>query len=332
VVLFLCLNIYFVVVLERGVSGILLGTLISSFVLAAVLITGVIALTGVSFSRSALREVVGFGLPLLPAVLADTVMDMTDKAFLTRLASASVVGAYSLGGRVAALLHLFISVPFAQIWVVRRFEQIRKSSDHAESAPIFTYFVVVITTAGLATAMLAPEIVRVVSSAEYQAAVVVVPFLVLSFILVAVKMQLQRGLYQAKQTGLIAGNSLISAVVSVPLTYVLVVWFGLIGAAVAALLTSAFRAALMAWFGFRYGRVPPGFEWRRVTGVIALAAVTYVSIIFTVGTTVSVARTAAKIGALALFVAFAVFAGIGPRERKTFSGLIRAWLPAGLTR
>lgn len=332
VLLFLGLNIYFVVVLELGVTGILLGTLISSFVLAAVLMTGVIAVTGVSFSRSALREVVAFGLPLLPAVLADTVMDMTDKAFLSRLASASVVGAYSLGGRVAALLHLFISVPFAQIWVVRRFEQIPKASDHAESAPVFTYFVIVITTAGLATAVFAPEIVRVVSSAEYQAAVVVVPFLVLSFILVALKMQLQMGLYQAKQTGLIAANSLISAAVSIPLTYVLVARFGLIGAAVAALLTSAFRAGLMAWFGFRYCRVPPGFEWRRVMAVIALAAVTYLSALLTLGTTVSVAGTTAKIGALAVFLAFAVFAGIGPRERKTFSGLIRAWLPAGFAR
>ena len=332
VVLFLCLNIYFVVVLELSVRGILLGTLISSFVLAAVLITGVIALTGVSFSRRALREVLGFGLPLLPTVLADTVMDMTDKAFLNRLASASLVGAYSLGGRVAALLHLFISIPFAQIWVVRRFEQISKSSDHAESAPIFTYFVIVITAAGLATAMLAPEIVRVVSSSDYEAAVVVVPFLVLSFILVAVKMQLQMGLYQAKQTGLLAANSFISAAVNIPLTYALVSRFGLIGAAVATLLTSALRASLTAWFGFRYCPVAPGFEWRRITAVIALAAVTYVCAILTIGTTVSVAGTAAKIGALAVFLALAAFAGIGPRERKTFSGLIRAWLPAGLAR
>ena len=332
VLLFLCLNIYFVVVLELSVTGILLGTLISSFALAAVLVTGVIAMTGTSFSSRALRAVVGFGLPLLPSVLADTVMDMTDKAFLNRLGSASLVGAYSLGSRVAALLHLFISIPFSQIWVVRRFEQIPKASDREESAPVFTYFVIVITVAGLATAMLAPEIVRVVSSSDYEAAVGVIPFLVLSFILVALKMQLQMGLYQAKQTGLIAANSFISAAVNIPLTYVLVLRFGLIGAAVATLLTSALRAGLTAWFGFRHCPVPPGFEWRRVTAVIALAVVTYLSAMLAVGTTVSIAATSVKLGALGVFLALVVFAGIGPRERKTFSGLIRARLPAGLAR
>ena len=333
VILFLTLNILFVVVLGMGVRGILLGTLISSTVLAAALLLTIVPRIGLSFSPAVLRSLLSFGLPLLPAVMADTVMDMTDKYFLNRLGSAASVGAYSLGNRVAALLHLFMSMPFATIWVVRRFERTRAASDHVDTAPIFTYFVIAITTAGLATAVMAPEIVHLVASAEYAAAAFVVPLLVVSYIVVALRMQLQLRIYQAKQTGLVAANAFVALAANIPLTYVLVGHFGLTGAAMAMVITNLLRAGGIAWLGKRYCELPLGFEWRRVSGVIGLAAITYLGVVLAVGVTVSVAAMAAKIAAVGLFLGLLVFARIvSPEERKTFAVLIRACLPPGLAR
>ena len=121
-VLALILNIYFIVVLKMGVIGILYSSMIAAAFTTVMLTIPIFKNTGIRFSLVKLKEMLAFGLPLIPSSIANMVVLVSDKFFLRFLVSLTETGLYSLAARFAVIPGHFIVYPFMQIWDVRRLE------------------------------------------------------------------------------------------------------------------------------------------------------------------------------------------------------------------
>jgi O-antigen/teichoic acid export membrane protein len=110
------LNILFVLVLHKGVLGILLGGLIAAFLLYSISLRSIIKNAKLSFSIAELKEMLNFGLPLVPAGLAAWIMTMGDRYFLQFLSNLTELSLYSLGYKFGLVIQLLIVGPFNLAW------------------------------------------------------------------------------------------------------------------------------------------------------------------------------------------------------------------------
>jgi O-antigen/teichoic acid export membrane protein len=319
-VLLLSSTIFFVVGMDMGVAGIFCGTLLSGSLVAGALAIAILREVGVGFNRPLLGEMLKVGLPLSPAALGDSVVESSDKYVLNRYLGATVVGPYALGGRLAALLATFISAPFGQIWVVRRLETMR-IGEQAPFAQIFTYYVMVMTTAGLGLSLLAPEVVRALAAPEFASAAVVIPLLALAHIMTGVNTNLQIGIYHAKRTDLLLWISLACALASIPLQLVLAPRWGIVGAGAGMALINALRATLTGWAGHRWVGAQAGIEWRRSAATLALAAVCYGVGVGATGQSIGVGSFMVRLSVFGVFLAALVLTPIMSRAERR--GLVR---------
>jgi len=148
--------------------------------------------------------------------------------------------------------------------------------------------------------------------------------LVLAFIMLAINMHFEIGLYHAKQTKWLMGVSLLCALINVPVSYLLIVQWGIIGAATAVLLIYTLRTAVTGWLSCAVCHVPLEFEWRRVGAILAMAGLCAGVAHLLLGVDISWAAAATKMGLLGLFLGSILVTGfMSADERRTLLALFK---------
>lgn len=284
-----------------GVMGVVMATAATFFVIAIATLISLLRRTGLHFDVACARAMLTLGLPMLPARMADLSTEFTDKYFINAFVSAAAVGHYSLAQRLVSLLQSFIASPFAQVWIVRRLETLGDNDEQEVFARIFTVFLAVMAGAGLILATYAPEIIAIISSAQYQSAAALVPVLALSMAIMPIDMNFQLGIIHAKKTVFLLYASLVAALVNVLFMYLLVRGYAVFGATLALLLTNVIRVALVAWFSLRFCDSKLRFEWGRTALLLSAAVVCYLVARGLFGEAVAVTTSVAKLPVLAVY-------------------------------
>ena len=103
-------NYYFVYILKMGVLGALYSTLFGSLIIFLLSFPYILRKINIQYySISILKKLLRFGLPFLPAVLFQMIIDFSDRIILSKLMGLSAVGTYSAGYKVAGIIMLLIS-------------------------------------------------------------------------------------------------------------------------------------------------------------------------------------------------------------------------------
>jgi O-antigen/teichoic acid export membrane protein len=247
-VIVISLNIYFIVFLKLGVLGILLSTLIVAIITTFVLNIPILFKVGIRFSNSIFRELIIFGLPLVPAQIGGFFVHLSDRFFLKAYVSIADAGLYSLGHRFGTLTGTFISTPFNQIWQPRRLELYKKEGSNELFGRIFTYYIAIVAFAGLAVAVLTKEVLMIMASPEFWAAYSIVPLIVLANIIFNLNSQLDIGILIRKKTkylGFIDGSNGILILIA---NFLLIPKFGIYGAAYAKIIAYVYQTSLYYYF------------------------------------------------------------------------------------
>ena len=110
------LIIYFVTVLREGALGSLRAQVISALVMAVPSLWIIIRASSRHFSRSMLRSSLAFSLPLLPHLLANWMLNVSDRIILAGQVSNSQLGLYALGYQFGILLNM-VALALNNAWV-----------------------------------------------------------------------------------------------------------------------------------------------------------------------------------------------------------------------
>jgi O-antigen/teichoic acid export membrane protein len=214
-----------------------------------------------------MREMVSYGIPLIPASFADAALPVVERHFINVLVGPSAVGIYSLGHRLASMLQMFIAKPFSEIFFVRRFETLAKGEDQGVFNRILLVFVALMITCSLGLSLFGHEIITLISPEEYLGIIPAIPVLGLCFVLSSLNLNIQLGIIYQKKTWTIPVIGLVALLASVPANYLLIGKFGILGAALALLLINILRIATTLTINLLIGTRLINIDWPRAIAI-----------------------------------------------------------------
>ena len=257
-----------VVVWDLGPIGVIVGNFTGTLLVYICLLGYRREQLGLELDRPLLREMNRFGMPLVPSALFLWVLNFSDRFFLVKLSGPREVGLYSIGVRVASAIILFLAA-FRTAWPAFAYS----IDDDREAARtysyVLTYIVVITSWMALALGVLAPWLVRLLTTEEFYGAERVVAPLAFAAVAFGAYIVVVIGIGRARRTRsnwLITGAA---ALLNGALNVALIPPFGMMGAAVATIGAYGTLFLGMAWKAQRVFPVP--YQWRRVATAAAAA-------------------------------------------------------------
>ena len=231
-------NIYFVAHLRIGVLGILYSYLTGEIVMLILLIPLMLKEMTLKFDPGILNLTLSFGFPLIFVSLANILLNMGDRYILKFLVDYKEVGLYNLGYKFAGLMNMLLIQSFTLALLPIAQKMYGKEGDKRFYTKMMTYLMFVLAWTGLALSIFSREIIEIfTSNRAYWASADVVPFLVLAYLFSGAKSVANLGLYLTAKTNYIAYNTIGAMILNIGLNFILIPKFGMMGAAVATLLS-----------------------------------------------------------------------------------------------
>lgn len=181
-------------------------------------------------------------LPLVPHVLAGTLLDSSNKIIITKLCGSEDTALYSLINTCAMVVTLFVtSVNGA--WVPWFFGQMEKKA-YATIQKVVKITIPMIALVALALCLVAPEVVLILGSQSYAESVFLMPPMILTCVVRYVYSLYVNIEFYNKKTGGISVATAIAAAVNIGLNLVVIRFFGYVAAAYTTLLANVLMLVL----------------------------------------------------------------------------------------
>jgi len=270
----LSLNILFVVYLRMGIEGVLTSSIITSAVVATGMSGYLVRRVGFGFTRARFRQMLGFGVPLVPWWVGNFILVFSDRFFLNHYTSTSAVGIYSLAYKFAFLLNALAYSPFETIWTSARFEVAKRPDASEIYARVFFYMNVVLGILGLLLALFVRDFLSVMSDPAFLPAYRVVPLLIAAQVVFIWAAYWSVGIYVTGRTKILATGAIVLVPLTLILNYFFIPPFGMYGAVGATLAAYAARFFWIYYFAQRY--YPSRYQWANIVKLYGIlgAAVT----------------------------------------------------------
>lgn len=272
----LALNFYLVLAVGWGIEAVFASNLIASATTTLILWGLTAKLMRGSFHRMITRRALMFGLPFVPTGIAYAINEFIDRFFLnamsrfdvTRIYGAdftaeAVVGVYNACYKLAVFMLLFIQM-FRMAW--QPFF-LRHADD--DEAPLlfshaFTYFNMIAAVLFLGISLFADQIVAIripvidatLIGEKYWMGLHVVPFLLLAYWFQGWYVNFTAGIFIREKTGRLPQVTIVGAVVTVVVNYLLVPRYGMIGAAFSTVASYMVMALMIYVYSQRSYPVP----------------------------------------------------------------------------
>jgi O-antigen/teichoic acid export membrane protein len=258
---------------------------------------------GTRFEWNKLGPVVRYGLPLVFAGVASSLLQNADRYLLGFWASLGALGVYALAIRVSNVVPILLLDPFTKSFGPFRFSIMKQEQAKEVYATILTYYVIASGFVTLALCAFTEEGVKLISAPAYWEAYKVVPILLLLGPIGGINYCFQTGIYIHKKTNYIFYISVASGLASLGLDLLLIPRWGIYGAAAASVLAQV--AATVLTYAVSQRIYPVGYGFRRLAKVSAalmvMALVAFQCHFNSVPLTIAV-----KPGVLALFPAMLI--------------------------
>jgi O-antigen/teichoic acid export membrane protein len=269
----LSLIVLFLVGFKWGVQGVLYANALANGIAGLALSAVVISAVPTRIVVPKLREMVRYGLPIVPSYVVSFLLVFSDRIFLRHYASLTDVGVYSLGYKLAGIVTVLVGGPFSMTWAWQQFELAKRKDGREMYAKIQVYQLLVAVTIGLGVSVFAKDVLRVMTTEPYWGAAHIVPLIVLSCILGDTRGVVISGILVQRATHYLPLIGVVSAITNLVLNYVLISRYKAMGAAVATLLSYAVHLALTYCVAQRVYFVP--YQYVRNAAVLASGTAIY---------------------------------------------------------
>lgn len=247
-VISLSLNILFLVGFGWGIYGILYSMLIAKSVNLLIVVPLTLSSIQISFSWAKLKEMLIYGLPLVPASMGMFIMHFSDRFFIQYYVDLSELGIYSLAYKFGMILAVLITGPIFKIWNTQRFEIARQNNPGPVFGRMFTYFALALTSFALAMCVFIEEAISIMADQAYHGASVLVPVIVLAYLVMGISNFFNLGCMITGRTRILAGVQITATIINIGLNILLISRFGIMGAAFSTLITFSVLASLNYYY------------------------------------------------------------------------------------
>lgn len=265
------LNIYFVVIHEMHVEGVVYSAVLSSMVMALLLSGYSLYTAGIRIRFSTCRELFSFSLPLKLATIGSFYLTFGDRYVLNMFTDLSQVGLYALGYKFGFIFTMLAWTPFEKMWDAEKYAIHEQPHAIQSYQRVFLYTSSILILFGLCISLFTKDLLRIMSDPSFWDAYRVVPIIILAYIIQAWTKYCSLGIFLEKKTMQIAYAEVL-AVVAITIAYfTLIPEFGMYGAAWATVIGFTARFLWTNWKSTRlYDMQLP---WRKV-GLASLLGLT----------------------------------------------------------
>jgi O-antigen/teichoic acid export membrane protein len=282
------LIIYLIISRGLGIMGVLIGNVSVGFLSCLVYYIYIRRELVARFLRTEAVNMLKIGLPLIPSSLSVFVFNSIDRYFLNYYTNLDEVGLYNLAYNFGNLVTVLFATPLALIWPamflsVKNHKNIKEFYTRA-----FTYTSFIAFFIFLAISLLSKEAIEAFANEEYWAAYSVVPIIVLTYAIWALRKNILVAVILKKKTQSQALIFFVGAVINIGLNFLLIPRYGIMGAASSTIIT--YIIIMIILFIYSWKLMEVNFEWFRVFKIIMVTAA-----IFCTGYFINIESTALSV-------------------------------------
>ncbi len=268
----LFITVYFLVVLNWGIKGILLAQTISFALILLIFFPYYARDMSFGFDRRLLREMIRYSAPLAFSTISSFVLAFGDRYVLKFLMDESAVGIYSLASKLANVIDFMVLQAFQLTYLPYAFKTYKSQEFKRFHSRLTTYLMLLMVFLALALGFYSDLLMYVFAptNANYRAAAQYVPWLAFLRAFYVLRFMFALGLHINKKTGSIPVIVLISAALNIGLNFVLIPEMGINGAILSSFVALIVMDILFYYKSYQYYKVSYEFSrifWLSVTGV-----------------------------------------------------------------
>jgi O-antigen/teichoic acid export membrane protein len=217
------LNVYFLVSLEWGIEGLLLGNLISTILQTGGMLAFFAWERGKpTFDMPMMKEMVRFSSPMIITALLAMLMHEADRVIMQDTASMREVGVYSFAHKVGFAIESLCILPFASIWNVSLYEIAERVDAKKLYGDIFKYFVYGFGVLLLGGALIVHPVLPLLVNVEYFESIDQIAVVLLGFFFFGMHFMFEVPALLHKRTLLLIPASVAGVAVNIAANYVLI--------------------------------------------------------------------------------------------------------------
>ncbi len=254
-----CLTIYLVVFLRIGIIGIYIARLATTVIFSTIGFWLTRSSFSLVFSFKRLKELLYFGVPLIPLSLSHYIMTYSDRYFLRYFAGLDEVGLYGIGYRLASVISLLV-VGFQHAWGPFVYSTYKSVDAKETFCKVYDYASILVCFAILALSLFSREILQIFTTQKYLDAYNVIPFIAASIAAYTFGGYFSFGIGIAKKNIHRAWGGGLAALINLALNAILIPLFGMIGAAVATIASFLMLGVMLMRISQRYYRIEYRFK------------------------------------------------------------------------
>ena len=269
-VLGLILNVFFLVVLKKGIMGVLAANAISAAFSCVLYLYCIHRSLDWLFSWHELKDMLGFGLPLVPSAMAELALMMSDRYFINSYRGVEEVALYSVALRLATVIAMAVSA-FQMAWPAVLFPLAKEIDGPRIFSRLFNFYLFFLVTITLCLSVFKAELFALFAPVEFGKGAAVFNLIMISFIFYGIYYFSSVGIQVKKKTYYFPLLLAIAAGVGVLLNFLLIPRQGLMGAGYARVVSFAVMAVGIAVISGRYYQIP--YDFRRLLILLGSAGV-----------------------------------------------------------
>ena len=250
------LIVLFVLVWQKGLPGFFSARWIASLsmaLVAAALLRAWISPRYVSWK--VLKEMLSYGLPLIPAAFASWVTASSDRLLLPLFQGTKETGLYTVAGSVASGVTL-MTTAFQMAWGPFAFSIHRNPDAPQVFGKVFSLYALLGCFLGTEITFFTPFLLHLFTTPEYYPAASSVSFLVFSHLALGAMYIVSTGATIVKKSTVVAMSIFIGAGMNTGLNFLLIPGFGKEGAALSTLIANLAMVIYLYWASQRLYPLP----------------------------------------------------------------------------
>ncbi|MBI5055382.1 MAG: oligosaccharide flippase family protein [Nitrospirae bacterium] len=245
----------FVVMFSFGLYGLFIGQILSQILVISLIIYFLIRREGKvinlsNFNSEFLKETIKYGFPLIWLELSNDALSISDRYLILFFKGTESVAIYSAGYNAAQYCLGFLYRP---LWlaIVPLYLQMWSNDGREKTEAFLTktlhYFFMIGIPIIFGISYLGKGLVTLLATSKYQDAYIIMPYVSASYLIFGLMPICSAGIHIQKKTNILMKLSVAAALANILLNIFMVPWLGILGAAIATLISYILLVAAVAY-------------------------------------------------------------------------------------
>ena len=272
-------NILFVVVLRKGVAGILYANLLASVINLIVMSPFSFKYFRLALNVPQFKEMVRFGLPFLPNGIAFMTIEMADRFLVTKYLGKDIMAAYHAGYKFATVLLLLI-IGFRNAWQPFFLKIAKNNSSRSTYSRILNYYLLAAGCIVVFMTFFIHDLLTLhyfnafyLLGSKYWGGIPVIPWIILSYFFYGIYVIFTPAFYITKKSKYMILFTGAGAILNILCNIILLPRIGIWGAVTATV--AAYLVMMLFIVTVAQKIYPIPMHWRKIFSILLMVGMAY---------------------------------------------------------